>query len=210
MSDNKTTKDKGKVVNFIVNTMLVVVVIFSIMVSFSAYVSKVGSGVPSFMGFRPFSIQSDSMSPFFNKGDLIIDRKVNDPADLQIGDVITFWTIIEGKQVLNSHRIIDIADYGNYMYFDTKGDANSIADTTGVHQNDIVGKYLFHIPALGTVLDFLQTGTGFFIVIVIPVFIFFVTQVVSFFKALFAYQAEKVRLQIKQEEQMAKQKESAE
>ena len=210
MSDNKTTKDKGKVVNFIVNTLLVVVVLFSIIVSFSAYVSKVGNGVPSFLGFRPFSIQSDSMSPFFNKGDLIIDRKVDDPADLKIGDVITFWTIIEGKQVLNSHRIFDISDYGNYIYFETKGDANSIIDTTGVHQNDIVGKYLFHIPALGTVLDFLQTGTGFFIVIVIPVFIFFVTQVVSFFKALFAYQAEKVRLQIKQEEQQAKQKESAE
>jgi len=210
MSDKAKEKDKGRVANFLVNALLVVVVIFSIIVSFSAYVSKVGSGVPSFMGYRPFSIQSDSMAPFFNKGDLIVDRKVDDPRDLQVGDVITFWTIIEGHQVLNSHRIIEIADYGNYLYFDTKGDANPIADTTGVHQNDIVGKYLFHIPAFGTVLDFLQTGTGFFIVIVVPVFIFFVFQVVAFFKALFAYQAEKVRLQIKQEEQAAKKNETAE
>ena len=107
--------------------------------------------------------------------------------------------------MLNTHRITTITDYDNYLYFDTKGDANSIEDITGVHQNDVVGVYLFHIPAVGSVLDFLQTGTGFFIVIVVPVFIFFITQLVAFFKALFAYQAEKVRLEMLQ--QMKKEKE---
>lgn len=203
MSNKGTTKKKGKVANTIVNVLLVLVVIFAIVCSFSAYVSKVGSGVPSFLGVRPFSIQSDSMKDFFSRGDLVIDYKVDDPSTLRVGDVITFWTIIEGQQVLNTHRIVGITDYGNYLYFDTKGDANPIEDTTGVHQSDIVGKYVFHIPMLGTVLDFLQTGTGFFIVIVVPVFIFFVFQVVSFFKALLAYQAEKIRLQIKQEERKA-------
>lgn len=210
MSEKSTTKKSGKVVNALVNTALVVVIIFSIMCSFSAYVSKVGSGVPSFFGIRPFAIQSDSMKPFFSKGDLVIDYKVDDPRELQVGDVITFWTIIEGQQVLNTHRITQITDYENYLYFDTKGDANSREDTTGVHQNDVVGKYLFHIPVMGSVLDFLQTGTGFFIVIVVPVFIFFVFQVVAFFKALFAYQAEKIRLQIKQEERKAKEEKSEE
>jgi len=200
MSKNKTTTKKGSAANTIVNILLVAVVIFAIICSFSAYVAKVGSGVPSFLGIRPFAIQSDSMSPFFNKGDLVVDYKVDDFSTLQEGDVITFWTVIEGQRVLNTHRITKITDYENYLLFDTKGDANTIGDSTGVHQNDVVGKYIFHIPFMGTVLDFLQTGTGFFIVIVVPVFIFFVFQVVSFFKALFAYQAEKIRLQIKQEE----------
>lgn len=210
MSEKTTNKNKGKTANVLLNILLVAVIVFSIICSFSAYVSKVGSGVPSFFGIRPFAIQSDSMVPFFSKGDLVIDYKVDDPRSLQVGDVITFWTIIEGQQVLNTHRITQITDYENYLYFDTKGDANPIEDTTGVHQNDIVGKYIFHIPMLGTVLDFLQTGTGFFIVIVVPVFIFFVFQVVSFFKALFAYQAEKIRLQIKQEERKAKEEKSEE
>ena len=192
-------KQNSKVSEVVVNVILVAAVIFAIFCSFTAYVTKSGSGVPSFLGYRPFAIQSDSMVPLFSAGDLIVDYKVEDPKELQIGDVITFWTIIEGQQVLNTHRIVEITDYENYLYFNTKGDANQIDDPVGVHQNDIVGKYLFHIPFLGTVIDFLQTGTGFFIVIVVPVFIFFVFQVVAFFKALFAYQGEKIRLQIEQE-----------
>ena len=210
MSGNTKTKSREKAANAILNTLLVITIIFSIICSFSAYVSKVGSGVPSFLGVRPFSIQSDSMKPFFNKVDLVIDYKVDDPSQLKVGDVITFWTIVDGQQILNTHRITQITDHGTYLYFDTKGDNNSREDTTGVHQSDIVGKYKFHIPFLGTVLDFLQTGTGFFIVIVIPVFIFFVFQVVAFFKALFAYQVEKICLQIKQEERKAKEEENEE
>jgi hypothetical protein len=52
---------------------------------------------------------------------------------------------------------------------------------------------------VGTVIDFLQTGTGFLIVILVPVFLFFVYHVVQFFKTLFAYKAEKMRLQIQKE-----------
>ena len=199
------TKQKGSIANTILNVVLVLAMALAIFTSFSAYVAKVGNGVPSIFGFRPFSVQSNSMEPTFSKGDLIIDRKVDDFSDLEVGDVITFWTIIEGQRVLNTHRITTITDYDNYLYFDTKGDANTIEDITGVHQNDVVGVYLFHIPSVGSVLDFLQTGTGFFIVIVVPVFIFFITQLVAFFKALFAYQAEKVRLEMLQ--QMKKEKE---
>lgn len=210
MSKEVTSQRKGKIANTILNVVLVAVIVFAIICSFSAYVSKVGSGVPSFLGVRPFAIQSESMEPFFNKGDLVIDFKVEDVSKLEVGDVITFWTIIEGQQVLNTHRITNITDYENYLYFDTKGDNNPVEDSVGVHQNDIVGKYVFHIPYMGTVLDFLQTGTGFFLVIVVPVFLFFVVQMVSFFKALMAYQAEKIRLQIKQEEKKAQEKNSEE
>lgn len=202
--EEKVSKKKGNTGEKIVNVVLVLALILAIICSFTAYVSKSGSGVPSFMGYRPFSIQTDSMSPFFNAGDLIIDYKVTDAHELEVGDVITFWTIIEGQQALNSHRITNITDYENYLYFDTKGDANTIEDSVGVHQNDIVGKYLFRIPHAGTVIDFLQTGTGFFIVIVIPVFIFFVFQVVAFFKALFAYQREKMRMEMLADKQEKK------
>ena len=183
----------------IVTVILILCVILAIVCSYTAYTTKAGSGVPSIFGYRPFSVQSDSMAPFFAKGDLVIDRAVKDPAELEVGDVITFWTVINGQKVLNTHRIIEIADFENYLFFRTKGDNNSIADTTGVHQNDIVGVYKTHIKGLGSVLDFLQTGKGFFICIVVPMAIFFIFELVSFIKVLMAYNAEKVRLQIQQE-----------
>ena len=131
------------------------------------------------------------MKPFFSKGDLILDKVVKDPAELEVGDVITFWTVIQGERVLNSHRITEINDYENYLAFVTKGDT--------VHEAEIVGKYMTHIPGVGTVIDFLQTGTGFLLVIVIPCALFFIYQLIVFFKALFAYQAEKLRLQYQAE-----------
>ena len=187
---------KSRVGDVIVTVVLVLAILIAILAGYSAYASKAGSGVPSILGFRPFSVQSDSMVPTFYKGDLVIDRVVNDPASLQVGDIITFWTIINGQRVLNTHRIIEISDFENYLYFDTKGDNNPIADTVGVHQNDIVGIYLTRLPNVGTVLDFLQTSTGFALCIVLPVAIFFLYELIAFFRTLMAYQAEKIRLQM--------------
>lgn len=194
------TKVESKTIGRIVNTVLVVCILFAIFVGFTAFVSKSGSGVPTFFGYRPFAVQTDSMKPEFEAGDMIIDEVITDATDLKVGDVITYWTIIEGEEVLNSHRITSITDYENYLYFDTKGDNNTVGDNTGVHQNDIVGRYLFKIPMLGSLIDFLQTGTGFLIIIVVPVFVFFIYQLAEFFKALFAYQREKLRLQLLEEQ----------
>ena len=196
---NGKSASRNKVWNTVVNVVLILLILLGIFCSLTAFVAKSGSGVPSFFGIRPFSIQTESMEPFFDKGDLIIDVAVKDPAELQVGDVITFWTVIQGERVLNSHRIIQIDDYENYLSFVTKGDNNSVEDSLTVHQAEIVGKYVTHIPDAGTVIDFLQTGTGFLLVIVIPCGLFFIYQLIIFFKALFSYQAEKLRLQYQAE-----------
>lgn len=193
---------KSRVGDIIVTVILVLAILLAILAGYSAFASKAGTGVPSVLGFRPFAVQSDSMAPTFYKGDLVIDRAV-DPATLREGDIITFWTIINGQKALNTHRIVEITDYGNYLYFDTKGDNNPINDTTGVHQNDIVGKYLTKLPNVGTVFDFLQTSLGFGVCIVLPVAIFFIYEIIAFFKTLMAYQAEKVRMQLVQEQKNA-------
>lgn len=196
----QTAQQKRRVGDIVTTVILALAILLAILAGYSAYASKVGTGVPSVLGFRPFSVQSDSMAPTFYSGDLVIDRIV-DPATLQEGDIITFWTIINGQRVLNTHRIVDITDFGNYLYFDTKGDNNPVNDTTGVHQNDIVGIYLVKLPKVGAVLDFMQTSLGFGLCIVFPVAIFFVYELIAFFKTLMAYQAEKVRMQLLQERQ---------
>ena len=189
-------KKENKILNTVVNIILVLVILFAIFVGYSAYATKVGSGVPSVFGIRVFSIQSDSMLPTFAKGDLAIDKAVSNPKSLKKGDIITFWTVIQGERVLNTHRIVQVDDYGTYVSFTTKGDNNTIEDSMTVHQSEVVGKYLFRIPKLGSFLDFLQTSKGFMICIVIPVALFFIYYLVQFFRALFAYQAEKTRIQL--------------
>ena len=194
---------KRSVGSIIATVFLIVCILLAILAGYSAYTSKAGSGVPSIFGFPPFAVQSDSMAPTFYEGDLVVDKAVSDASALKEGDIITFWTVINGQKVLNTHRIIAITDYGNYLYFDTKGDNNTIADTTGVHQNDIVGVYLFKLSNVGTVLDFLQTTMGFGLCIVLPVAIYFVYELISFFRTLMAYKTEKVRLELAQQAQAA-------
>ena len=192
-------KKQSKAGNIIVTVILVLAIILVIICSYSAFVAKAGDGVPSIFGIMPFSVQSDSMAPTFNKGDLVIDKTVKDVSTLKEGDVITFWTVINGYRVLNTHRIIQVDDMGTYYYFETKGDNNTIADTTGVHSNEVVGQYMTHIPKLGAFLDFLQTSKGFFICIVIPVALFFLYELVVFLKALSAYNKEKMRMELQAE-----------
>lgn len=191
--------DVKKIINIVVNVILVIAIVLAAVCTYVSFVSTSGSGVPSILGIRPFTVQSDSMYPALQPGDLIIDTAVKDPSTLQIGDIVTYWTIIDGERVLNTHRITGIYDGGTYRIFETKGDRNTIADPLTVHESEIVGKFKFRIPGVGKVMDYLQTSTGFLIIIVLPVLLFFIFHLVQFFRVLFEYQNVKMLIKYEQE-----------
>ncbi len=190
---------KHKVISGIINAVLVVAIVLAIIATYVSFVSTSGSGVPNILGLRLFSIQTDSMYDTLLPGDLVIDTAVKDPADLKKEDIITYWTVIDGERVLNTHRIVEIYDGNGYLIFATKGDNNTTVDTLTVHEAEIVGKYAFRIPGVGKVFDYLQTSSGFLIVVVIPVIIFLLYQLIQFFRVLFEYQNVKSRIRFEQE-----------
>lgn len=193
-------ESKGKrIMNAIVNGILVLAIALAAVCTYISFVSTSGNGVPSLFGIRVFSIQTESMYPTLLPGDLIFDTGVKEPEELRVGDVITYWTVINGERVLNTHRIHEIYDGGGYLIYATKGDNNTIADPLTVHESEVVGKYSFRVAGLGKVFDYLQTSTGFLIVIVIPVFLFFLFHLIQFFRVLFAYQNVKNRIKYEQE-----------
>ena len=192
-------KKKNKVVSTIINVVLVIAIVLAILATYVSFVSTSGSGVPSILGLRIFSIQTDSMYDTLMPGDLIVDTAVKDPAKLKKNDIITYWTIIDGERVLNTHRIVEIYDANGYLIFATKGDNNTTVDTLTVHESEIVGKYSFRIGGLGKAFDYLQTSTGFLIVVVVPVVIFLIYQLIQFFRVLFEYQNVKNRIRFEQE-----------
>ena len=188
-----------KTLNTIVNIVLIVALVIAAICTYVSFVSASGNGVPSVLGLEFFSIQTDSMSPFLEAGDLAIGRVIKDKSTLRPGDIITYWTVINGERVLNTHRIEAIYDGGGYLIFGTKGDNNPSADPLTVHESEVVGKYVAKVPAVGKALDYLQTSTGFLIVIVVPVFLFFIYHLVQFFRVLFEYQNVKNRLRYEEE-----------
>jgi signal peptidase len=188
-----------KILNTVVNVILVIALVMAAVCTYVSFVSASGNGVPSVLGLEFFSIQTDSMSPTLEPGDLAIGRVIKDKTQLRPGDVITYWTVINGERVLNTHRIEAVYDGGGFLIFGTKGDNNPSADPLTVHQSEVVGKYVSRIPGVGKALDYLQTSTGFLVVIVIPVFLFFLYHLVQFFRVLFEYQNVKNRLRYEEE-----------
>ena len=188
-----------RIANTVINVILVIAIALAAVCTYVSYVSTSGNGVPSILGIRIFSIQTESMYPELLPGDLIFDTAVKDTGELRVDDIITYWTVINGERVLNTHRIHQIYDGGGYLIFETKGDNNSSADPLTVHESEVVGQYSFRVPGLGKVFDYLQTSTGFLIVVVIPVFLFFLFHLVQFFRVLFEYQNVKNRIKYEQE-----------
>ncbi|MFI3227818.1 MAG: signal peptidase I [Clostridia bacterium] len=207
MSDNTLTVEDvqkkpsktQKIINNVINVILVLAIALAAVCTYISYVSTSGSGVPSILGVRVFSIQTDSMYPEMSSGDMILGKAVSDTSDLSVGDIITYWTVINGERVLNTHRISEIYDGGGYLLFQTKGDNNSVEDALTVHESEVVGEYLFKIEGVGKVFDYLQTSTGFLLIVVLPVFIFFIYHLIQFFRVLFEYQNVKNRIKYEQE-----------
>ena len=105
-----------------------------------AYVilSSTKDQVVNIFGKSILRIVTGSMEPTILTGDyIIIDRK--DTANLQIGDIISFYSEEENtKGLIVTHRIIDINENGEYV---TKGDANNVTDVKNVRKSQIIGKY---------------------------------------------------------------------
>lgn len=102
--------------------------------------------------FPPYRvISSGSMEPVYYQGDVVFIKKV-DPYQLVVGDIIVFNA--DGGGIPIVHRIIEIVEEGDTLYFVTKGDSNSFQDTyyhplKGVPESEIVGKPVFKIPKVG-------------------------------------------------------------
>ncbi len=160
----------------LVSMILWAVILLAALFAFTTLATRDNNHVANLAGFTPLSVMSDSMSPTFNAGDLIIIRKCT-PATLEEGDIITFHAIINNEFALNTHRIAEIQNQNGARSYVTKGDNNVIADTHIIADGDIVGKYVGRLPYFGKVVQFLSSSTGFLLVIVLPLLLFFVYQV---------------------------------
>lgn len=152
------------------------VILIAALFAFTTLATKDTNSVASIAGFTPLTVATESMEPTFGTSDLIIIQKC-DPADLKEGDIITFHTIINNEYALNTHRIVDIEENNGYRSYRTKGDNNEIEDTHVIADGDIVGKYVLKLAGVGALMTFLSSSTGFLVVIILPLLIFFVMQV---------------------------------
>ncbi|MBO7474425.1 MAG: signal peptidase I [Ruminococcus sp.] len=183
------------------NVVAWIVLIFALLITIIVFSSGKNNGVANLFGYIPMTVESDSMKPTFSKNDLIICKEIDDLNSLKEGDVITFWTIIEGQRVKNTHRIVGVNDDGGSRSFITRGDNNPVDDTSPAYASDIIGKWTnTKIAGLGKFMAFLRTKKGFFICILIPMALFFLFELYKFIVALIEVKRPEPAEQLDEEE----------
>lgn len=111
--------------------------------------------VPRVIGAVPLTVLTGSMVPTFSPGDLIITKAV-DVDDLDVGDIITFQPESDNPALI-THRIVGLSfGSGGLAAVTTQGDANNAADVPIV-PGQVMGRYLYRMPALGFVAQFIPT-----------------------------------------------------
>lgn len=99
-----------------------------------------------------YVIQSGSMAPVVNIGDLVV---VSPQADYFPGEVITFRNSYD--QVV-THRIKEKEGSGKLIRFWTKGDASTASDREPVLSSHIIGRVNLTVPAVGKLLILARTS----------------------------------------------------
>ncbi len=124
------------------------------------------------VGLQVFTVLSGSMEPVYHVGSLIYVKTI-DPADLVVGDDISFML---DEDTVATHRIVGIVPDENdpsVLRFRTKGVANEQEDGSLVHYKNVIGKPIFTIPYLGYIANYIQNPPGTYIAVSIGAVVMF-------------------------------------
>lgn len=151
-------KEKTKILKRIMEIIAIILIYNIILI----IVSSINGKDFSILGYKAYIVDTNSMEPTINVGDIVIVKKVKEDK-LKQGDVITFTE--EGEVI--THRITKVEREENGTQYVTKGDNNNTEDTFKIRYNDIIGEEILTIPQLGKTVQILDSKIIILIIILI-------------------------------------------
>ena len=112
------------ILGWVASALCVVIIVIALVISIMTITRTTGEkGVANIAGNAFMPVQTDSMEPTFDKGDLIITKIYEgDGSDLKVGQVITYRKVVSSNgtliEIFVTHRISDIG-------IDANGKVNS-------------------------------------------------------------------------------------
>ena len=138
-----------------------ILVLLGLVLGFNVYMlnakNVAQNQLPMPFGIGAAVVQSSSMEPTYSKGDILFVKQL---AQYAAGDVVVY----ESEGILVVHRVIQVE--GNINT--TQGDANNTPDAP-FDASCIKGAVVGCIPALGSIVDFLKTPLGIFLVLALSI-----------------------------------------
>ena len=177
-----------KALKIIGDVLLVIFILLAATITIISLNTK-DRGITNVAGRILLNIQTDSMKPTINPGDLIITKQYNGE-DIKQGDVISFFAFEQDTTIIKTHRVIEVNNVDGTITFTTKGDNSVAEDQVELTKNDIIAIYDndnydgAKIPFVGKIFSFLQSQVGFLLCIIFPLLIFFIYQLYKFIETI--------------------------
>lgn len=167
-----------KIISISINTLCLAAIALSLLAGWTAITTPKGK-VPSLFGVSMLTVLTGSMEPALPEKSLILVRETA-PAQIRVGDIITFYTSIAGYDgVVNTHRVTEVTRSEGELAFHTQGDANALEDSKVVAESQLVGRVFFHSLILGVIVSFLREPIVFFLIILIPLLLVVVRSILQ-------------------------------
>ena len=151
-------------------TILIAAVAVAVMIFTIVSVTTFNRNDRNLFGYKMFIVLSDSMKATdFAAGDIVVVKSV-DPTTLKEGDIIAYSSQNPdnfGETVTHKIRSKTVDANGDAGFI-TYGTTTNTDDELVVTYPYINGKYIFHLPKVGTFFNFLKTTPGYIICILIP------------------------------------------
>jgi len=175
------------IIGIVLCVILGIILIVNVTLIIKGLINK--DKVPSFGGFSPMIVLTDSMNPTIKSGDLIVVKTV-DATEIKEGDVISFFDPQSSTNAVVTHRVLKqnkteadglpnwhntqnlpgIYEENGKLYFRTQGDYNNTWDEEPIPAENLVGRWTgFDLKGAGKVAMFLQTTPGLIICIAVPI-----------------------------------------
>ena len=167
-NQNNRQAEKGGRLGTIFGAILCVILIPILIVNVTMIVKGYTNSekVPTFLGYAPMIVLTDSMYPNILSGDLIIIKTV-EAESVRENDVISFFDPDGNGTSVVTHRVVRVNTDGG-LSFTTKGDGNNAEDASAVPAANLVGLYQTRIKGAGSVAMFLQTTPGLVVCVALP------------------------------------------
>ena len=172
--------NKGKkILKILITTIRVAIYISIALFILVVCLQRFSNNKISFFNFRMFTVVSQSMTPKYDIGDVLIARE-KDPSKIKEDDVISYLGSsgdFNGKVI--THRVVGISkdETGKY-FFRTKGDANIVEDPV-VSEDQIYGVVVYRSAILSLIYRVVGTRVGFFLFIIIPILFIIASEMIT-------------------------------
>ena len=181
-----------KLILTLINVISVLVIAVAVFALVTVLFTPAGEA-PTVFGWQILRITTGSMAPTYPTDTMVFVRKV-DPADVEPGDVISFYSSDPGLDgSLNTHRVVEVREEGDHYIYVTKGDANNARDQYDADSRRLLGKVVGSSYLLGKLSRLMANPLVFIPVILVPLAVILIVNIVhtvSYAKVLAKEEAE--------------------